>query len=348
MRDTSGELAGETLPALISAAERAFVTASNFDEVKAIRDQADGLRAFAKKMGADTRKLDTIKIKAERIIGQQLKKQPKAKRPPGPGRGKVGIAAVPTFTSAPRLADLGISKKESSRWQQLADIPDEKFETYIATASEVSTEGALKINASAHKKARRMEREQELGEKTRAAAVELGKKTFGVILIDPPSRFEPYSRDTGMDRAADNHYPTMTFAELAEMKLPAEKNCVLFYWTAAPTLDQALSLTKIWGFTYKTHCVWLKTNNGKPWVGTGFWLRNRHEILSIATRGDVPAPAPGEQWLSVIEADIGKHSAKPSHFAELIEEMFPTTPRLEMFARGPRENWDVWGNEVEP
>jgi hypothetical protein len=30
----------------------------------------------------------------------------------------------------------------------------------------------------------------------------------GVILADPPWRFEPWSRETGMDRSADNHYPT--------------------------------------------------------------------------------------------------------------------------------------------
>jgi hypothetical protein len=43
----------ETLPVLISAAERALAAAGNFDEVKRIRDQAEGLRAFAKKIGAD-------------------------------------------------------------------------------------------------------------------------------------------------------------------------------------------------------------------------------------------------------------------------------------------------------
>jgi hypothetical protein len=32
---------------------------------------------------------------------------------------------------------------------------------------------------------------------------------FGVIYADPPWRFEPYNRVTGMDRAADNHYPVM-------------------------------------------------------------------------------------------------------------------------------------------
>jgi N6-adenosine-specific RNA methylase IME4 len=66
----------------------------------------------------------------------------------------------------------------------------------------------------------------------------------------------------------------------------------------------------------------------------------------------VPAPAPGTQWLSmldgpVIEAPTTAHSAKPDVFAEMIERYFPTTPKLEMFARGPaRHGWDAWGNEA--
>ena len=31
---------------------------------------------------------------------------------------------------------------------------------------------------------------------------------YGVILADPPWRFEPFGRETGLDRSADNHYPT--------------------------------------------------------------------------------------------------------------------------------------------
>jgi hypothetical protein len=36
----------------------------------------------------------------------------------------------------------------------------------------------------------------------------LAAKRYGVILVDPEWRFEPWSREIGMDRAADNHYPT--------------------------------------------------------------------------------------------------------------------------------------------
>jgi len=85
--------------------------------------------------------------------------------------------------------------------------------------------------------------------------------------------------------------------------------------------------------------VWLK-----PRAGTGYWFRNGHELLLVSTRGDVPAPAPGEQYGSVIELATSEHSDKPAAFAEMIEEMFPNAALLEMFARAPRLGWDVWGN----
>ena len=43
---------------------------------------------------------------------------------------------------------------------------------------------------------------------------------FATILADPPWQFEPYNADTGSDRAAGNHYPTMTLDDIAAFKLP--------------------------------------------------------------------------------------------------------------------------------
>jgi N6-adenosine-specific RNA methylase IME4 len=144
-----------------------------------------------------------------------------------------------------------------------------------------------------------------------------------------------------MDRAADNHYPTMRVQEIARLQVPAADNCVLFLWATAPMLREALQLMDAWGFTYRSNCVWAKD---KP--GTGHWFRNRHEHLLVGVKGQIPAPAPGEQYESVIEAAVGRHSEKPQDFAEMIEKMFPSTPRVELFARATRSGWDVWGNEV--
>jgi N6-adenosine-specific RNA methylase IME4 len=194
------------------------------------------------------------------------------------------------------------------------------------------------------KKEHRADRERDLAQATIAASRALGSKLYGVIYADPPWRFEPYSRDSGMDRAADNHYPTMTLDAICQIEIPAAEDCVLFLWATVPMLTQALEVMGAWGFDYRSHFVWAKH---RP--GTGYWTRNQHELLLIGTCGDIPAPAPGEQYTSLIEAEAGEHSVKPFVFTEMIEEMFPSLPRLEMFARGEGAGggWDRWGNEVE-
>ena len=143
-----------------------------------------------------------------------------------------------------------------------------------------------------------------------------------------------------MDRAADNHYPTMTLQDICALHPPAAANAVLFLWATAPMLPQALEVMAAWGFTYRSCCIWSKDRSG-----TGYWFRNRHEQLLVGARGKVPAPAPGTQYPSVVLAPTAGHSVKPACFAEMIEAMFPSAARLEMFARRQRPGWDVWGNE---
>ena len=188
----------------------------------------------------------------------------------------------------------------------------------------------------------REQREAALGAATAAAAEALASGLlYDVIYADPPWRFEPYSRRTGMDRAADNQYPTMTLDDIKKIKVPAAKNCVLFLWATSPMLPQALDVMAAWGFTYKTNMAWAKDR-----IGTGYWFRNRSELLLVGTKGTVPEPALNDQPPSVIDAKRGAHSVKPDVFAEMIELMFPTLDKLEMFARGPRIGWTVWGNAV--
>jgi N6-adenosine-specific RNA methylase IME4/ParB-like chromosome segregation protein Spo0J len=200
------------------------------------------------------------------------------------------------------------------------------------------------------KAVRRAERELEFAGGTARAAAELGNKFYGVLYADPPPFFKPYSLETGMDRAADNHYPTMSIAALHAMapKIPAEKNCRLYLWSTVPLLPQMLELMNVWRFAYSSHMVWVKgTLDGSAVKsGTGYETFNAHELLLIGDKGDVPSPAPGEQPVSAIFAPRGRHSRKPDVFAEMIERLFPNVPKLEMFARKPRPGWDVWGNEV--
>jgi len=195
------------------------------------------------------------------------------------------------------------------------------------------------IDPTKDKQKRRAERERALASKL----LQLPAKRYGVILADPEWRFEPYSRKTGMDRAADNHYPTSTLDVIKRRDVPsiAGKDCVLFLWATVPMLQQALDVMVAWGFTYKSHLAWIKDQ-----IGTGYWSRNQHELLLIGTRGNLPAPAPGTQWSSVIHAPRGRHSEKPEVFHRVIETYFPNLPKIELNARKRRDGWDSWGNEV--
>ena len=190
------------------------------------------------------------------------------------------------------------------------------------------------------KKAARQDKEQILADKSIQQSLETNTKLYGVIYADPPWKYETFS-ENGMDRSADNHYPTMSMFDMLTLDVPAADDCVMFMWATVPMLPEALDLLDSWGFEYKSHIAWIKDRQG-----TGYWTRNKHELLLIGTKGKVPAPAMGTQPPSVIELPLGRHSEKPTFFADMIASLYPTTPKLEMFARVGRVGWDVVGNEA--
>ena len=105
----------------------------------------------------------------------------------------------------------------------------------------------------------------------------------------------------------------------------------------------AFELMRLRGFTYKSPVAW-----DKEVPGTGYWFDNQHEILLIGTRGNVPCPAPGEQWPSVIRERKREHSRKPELSYQRIEAYFPNVPKVELNCRGaPRPGWDGWGFEAQ-
>jgi N6-adenosine-specific RNA methylase IME4/ParB-like chromosome segregation protein Spo0J len=190
------------------------------------------------------------------------------------------------------------------------------------------------------KKIARQEKEQQLAGKAIGQSLSASTSLYGVLYADPPWKFETHS-ENGMDRSADNHYPTMSMFDMLTLNVPAADDCVMFMWATVPMLPEALDLLDSWGFEYKSHIAWIKDRQG-----TGYWTRNKHELLLIGTKGRVPAPAMGTQPPSVIELPITKHSEKPAFFADMIASLYPTTPKLEMFARMGRVGWDVIGNEA--
>lgn len=323
------------------AARSALSEARSVDEVKDIRDKSEAMRAYAR-MANDTQlEMDAteLRLRAERRLGLMLTEQ---KNTLGMNRGSLrrGPDEEPR-DGRPTLADVGIDKKLSSRSQRVGGIGEQAFEAMIeGVRQKIADGGRVSLDISAaDKKERRSERERELGTKQAA----LPEKRYGIIYADPEWRFEVYSRETGMDRSADNHYPTSITDNICARPVAsiAADDCVLFLWATVPMLPDALRVMSAWDFAYKSHCIWAKDR-----IGTGYWFRNQHEILLVGTRGNVPAPAMGTQIESLVDAPVGKHSAKPAKFYELIELYFPNLPKIELNARAARPGWDAWGLEA--
>lgn len=182
----------------------------------------------------------------------------------------------------------------------------------------------------------------------------LPRNKFAVVYCDCPWPNEVYSDETGRDR--DYPYPTMSLEQITQLcagdKSPALDDAVLFFWVTANRVDVAIDIIRAWGFDYKTQMVWDKVT-----AGTGRWVRDKHEVLMIATRGKnpPPCPLPGEQEDSLFSEKKGKHSCKPEFFAKMINRYYPDIPKLEMFQRESslatddvrlNGTWTFWGNEA--
>jgi N6-adenosine-specific RNA methylase IME4 len=215
-------------------------------------------------------------------------------------------------------------------------------------------------------KEKRERRENELGSKI----AEFPQERAGLIYVDVPRHFNVHSDENGLARAPENHYPTMTFGELCALPVPsiAAEDCILIYWSTAASLVDDLEIMAEWGFAslrprdsngkllwdpealllhkaqgqYCSMQVWDKVR-----LGLGYWFRDRHEFILIGVRGNPVPPALGTQDESLFAEPKSAHSAKPLRVTAMIERLWPTTPKIELFQRGTtRPGWLVWGNQA--
>ena len=176
-----------------------------------------------------------------------------------------------------------------------------------------------------------------------------GKK-YKTIYADPPWQFQNRTGKVAPEHKRLNRYSTMTLNEI--MALPvsdiSDEKRHLYLWVPNALLPEGLDVMKAWGFEYKTNLIWEKVRkDGQPdGRGVGFYFRNVTEILLFGIKGDKNRTLQtGRSQVNLLRTMKREHSRKPDEFVSLIEAC-SQGPRLEMFTRGNRVDWDMWGNQA--
>jgi hypothetical protein len=112
--------------ALLGQAARMLAEANTIQKAKELKDLALTAADFARRKGLGEEAIQYARsyaLEAERRIGELLRET--ERHPPGPDKQDRSPAVTDL---PPTLADLGLSKKESSEAQLLAELPDEVFQ----------------------------------------------------------------------------------------------------------------------------------------------------------------------------------------------------------------------------
>lgn len=181
-----------------------------------------------------------------------------------------------------------------------------------------------------------------------------GKK-YKTIYADPPWQFANKTGKVAPEHKRLTRYETMTIEEIKQLPVNdiTEEQAHLYLWVPNALLPDGLEVMKAWGFTYKTNLIWEKIRkDGMPdGRGVGFYFRNVTEILLFGIKTPQKSKTfrtlqAGRSQVNLIRSMKREHSRKPDEFISLIESCSPG-PYIELFARGDRDSWDMWGNQAD-
>ena len=180
---------------------------------------------------------------------------------------------------------------------------------------------------------------------------DIGKRRFATVLADPPWQFQNRTGKMAPEHKRLSRYPTMTLQEIKDLPVEAivKDTAHLYLWVPNALLADGLQVMEHWDFTYKTNLIWdkIRKDGGPDRRGVGFYFRNVTEMILFGVRGkNARTLQPGRSQENIISTRKREHSRKPDEQYEIIEACSPG-PYLELFARGPRKGWQVWGNQSD-
>jgi len=176
-----------------------------------------------------------------------------------------------------------------------------------------------------------------------------GRK-FKTIVADPPWQFQNRTGKMAPEHKRLNRYATMHLDDIKALPVAevADETCHLYLWVPNALLPEGLEVMSAWGFHYKSNIVWEKIRkDGEPdGRGVGFYFRNVTELILFGVKGsNARTLAPARSQVNLLRTQKREHSRKPDEVYDIIEQC-SNGPYLELFARGKREGWTLWGNEA--
>jgi N6-adenosine-specific RNA methylase IME4 len=176
-------------------------------------------------------------------------------------------------------------------------------------------------------------------------------RRFCTILADPPWQFQNRTGKMAPEHRRLSRYGTMPLNQIVGLPVRplSDARAHLYLWVPNALLPQGLSVMEAWGFTYKSNIVWhkIRKDGGSDGRGVGFYFRNVTELLLFGVKGtNIRTLAPGRRQVNLVATQKREHSRKPDEVYGIIEACSPG-PYLELFARGMRAGWSVWGNQAD-
>ena len=178
------------------------------------------------------------------------------------------------------------------------------------------------------------------------------EKKYQIIYADPPWQQSKGGKKNVRPKSSGEKldYPVISLDEIKRIlfetmiKYGDTPHC-FFVWTIDKYLHETESMMKDMGYELHARMIWNKVTG----IPCAFTIRFGHEYLLWFYKKPMMKIAEAERGKihSVFTEQVKRHSQKPEIAYQIIERMYPTQNKLELFARNKRQGWDIWGNELE-
>lgn len=177
------------------------------------------------------------------------------------------------------------------------------------------------------------------------------KDLFDLILSDPAWKQSKGGRKNSRPQSSGTelNYTTISLEEIEaiqkEVRDKSHENHILFMWTIDKYLHQSEQMLERLGYKLHARMIWNKVTG----IPAAFTVRYGHEYLLYCYYGKLLPVAKEERGKihTVFTEQVKRHSEKPEVSYQIIERLYPTATKIEMFCRKKRFGWTAWGNEIE-